>query len=140
MLITIVLLLFKLEDKKRASWGGYKSQWSALRVFNWQHSNSYIMLNPTDLFCHIVLFAKFNMLASCHLHFLANIDFPVEQGHSVSPIKYGGIFFLKRSWQMEDNFWGTLPHGGLMPRSCQGQGRFTNAFFNNLKTVNFCQS
>ena len=31
---------------------------------------------------------------------------------------------------------GTVLHGGLMIRSCQGQGSFTNAFLNNPKTVN----
>ena len=60
------------------------------------------MLQPTDVFCHTILFAKFNMLASSDLHFLGNIelvytphDFQVEQGHSVSPINYEGFFVLK---------------------------------------------
>ena len=60
------------------------------------------MLQPIDLFCHTILLAKFYMLTSFNLHFLANNeeaytshDFPVEQGHSASPIKYGVIFSLK---------------------------------------------
>ena len=31
---------------------------------------------------------------------------------------------------------GVVLHGGLMNRSCQGPGSFTNAFFSNLKTEN----
>ena len=52
------------------------------------------MPQPTDLFCHTILSAKFNTLTSFSPHFLANIegayasdDFPVEQGYSVSPRK-----------------------------------------------------
>ena len=33
-------------------------------------------------------------------------------------------------------YWGTVLHEGLMIRSWQGQGSFTNAFSSNLKTVN----
>ena len=32
-------------------------------------------------------------------------------------------------------YWGSVLHGGLI-RSCQERGSFTNAFSNNLKTVN----
>ena len=104
MLISVVLLLFKVEDKKRAWWGGYKFQGSALRSFNWQHCNSYVLCKPTDLFCDAILFAKFNMLASFNLHFFSkywgSID-PhmlfqwMEQGHSVSPHKIWRNFFQK---------------------------------------------
>ena len=73
MLITVVLLLFKLEGKKELH-EEVKSQWSTLRSFNWQHSKSYIMPQPTDLFCHTVLFAKFNMLTNFSPHFLVNIE------------------------------------------------------------------
>ena len=77
-----------------------KSQWCALRDINWQHSRSYIMLQPTDLFCHIILFAKSNMLTRFNPHFLANneaaytptYDLPLEKRHSVFPIKYRGTF------------------------------------------------
>ena len=31
---------------------------------------------------------------------------------------------------------GTVLHGGLIIKSCQGQGSFTNVFSSNLKTVN----
>ena len=36
---------------------------------------------------------------------------------------------------MGDKFWGAILLGGLMIRSCQGLGTFTNAFSSNLKTV-----
>ena len=73
MLITVVLLLFKLEHKKELHEEVNKSQWSAPRGFNWQHSKSYIMLEPTDLFCHTIFFSIFNMLTSLSLQFLLNI-------------------------------------------------------------------
>ena len=73
MLITVVLMLFKLEDKKELH-EELKSQWSVLKGFNQQHSKSYIIPQPTDLFCHTILLAKFNMLTSFSLHFLANIE------------------------------------------------------------------
>ena len=54
---------------------------------------------PTDLFCHTILFAKFNMLATYILHFLANVeeaytplDFPLDQGNSVPPKSMEGLF------------------------------------------------
>ena len=59
--------------------------------FNWDHCNSYIIRKLTDIFCITIRFAKFNMLASFILHFLANIegytphDFLTELGHSVHP-------------------------------------------------------
>ena len=58
------------------------------------------MRKLTDLFCLTIVFAKFNMLASFILHFLANIegytpsDSATEPGRSVSPIKYGGKLFM----------------------------------------------
>ena len=73
MLITVVLMLFKDEDKKELR-GAVKSQWSALRGFNCQHSNSYIIPQPTDLFCHRIVLAKLNILTSFSLHFLPNIE------------------------------------------------------------------
>ena len=73
MLITIVLMLFKLEDKKEL-YEEVKSQWSALSGFNWQHSKSYIIPQPADLFCNKILLAKFNMLTSFSLRLLANIE------------------------------------------------------------------
>ena len=67
------------------------------------------MGKSTDLFCHTVLFAKFNMLASFIVSAFSNIcvflqierehtpqqDFPVEQGHSVLPHKMWRDLFLK---------------------------------------------
>ena len=112
-------MLFKLEDRKRAWWGDDTSQWSALRVFDWQHFNSYII--PTDLFCNTVLFAKFNLLASFNLHFLANTeepytshDFPLKQGHSVSPHKVWRDLFLKTF----HGSWGTILVGGNLLGDC----------------------
>ena len=60
------------------------------------------MPQPTDLFCHTILFAKFNMLTSYSLHFLTilrehvlPLDFAVDQWHYISlTIKYRGTFFL----------------------------------------------
>ena len=92
----------------------------------------------TDLICHTVLFAKFNMLTSFNPHFLANIEraytphnFSVELVHSVSPIKYEETFFLKTfmvDWGQifffEDgggaNLLGAVLHVELMIRSCKG--------------------
>ena len=55
-------------------WGGYKSQWSTMKCFNWEHSNFHIMHKLTNLFCLTILFSKFNILGSFILHFLANIE------------------------------------------------------------------
>ena len=135
-----VLLLFKLKDKEKAWWGGYKTQWSAMRGFNWQNSNSYIMRKPFGLFFHTILFTKFNMLASFYLHLLANIDggtpphdFPLEEGQSVSHHKAWRDLFIKACYGrwgtnfLRQIYWGTVLHGRLMIRSCQGQASFTNA-------------
>ena len=84
MSITVILLLFKLEEKKIAL-----SQWSTLRRFNWEHSNSYTIRKLTDLFCLTILFAKFNMLAGFILRFLQILrdalphDFQIDKGHKV---------------------------------------------------------
>ena len=66
-------MLFRDEDKKELH-EEVKSQWSALRGFNWQHSKSYIIPTPADLFCHRNLLAKFNILTSFKMHFHANIE------------------------------------------------------------------
>ena len=66
-------MLFQLEDKKELH-EELKSQWSVLKGFTWQHSKYYTIPQPTDLFCHTILWAKFNMLTSFSLHFLANIE------------------------------------------------------------------
>ena len=73
MLTTVVLLLFKLEDKQELH-EEVKSQWNALMGFNRQHSKSQIIPQLTDLFCHTILSAKFNMLTSFSPHFLENIE------------------------------------------------------------------
>ena len=69
ILITVVSLLFKLEDK-RGLHEEFKPQWSARKLLNWQHCNSYIMPQPNDLFCHTILLAKLIMPTSFNL--LAN--------------------------------------------------------------------
>ena len=73
MLIAVVLMLFKLEDKNELR-EDVKYQWSALSDFNWQHSKSYIIPQPADLFCHTILLVNFNMLTSFSPHFVANIE------------------------------------------------------------------
>ena len=86
-------------------------------VFNWQHSKSYTIPQPTDLFCHVILLAKFNMFTSFSLHFLVNIEgayyphivFQWSKGHSVSLQKTWRNLFINtfhdrnciKSW----NFW-----------------------------------
>ena len=91
------------------------------------------------------------MLTSFNLHFLANNegayashDFPVEQGHSASPIKYGVVFFLKLFMAVGGqvlwiNLLGDCFWWGLMIRSCQRQEGFTNASssIQNLKILKF---
>ena len=66
------LLLFKHENKKELR-EEFNSQWNSLRDSNWQHSKTYIMPQPTDLFCHAIILAKFNMLCF-NLHLPANIE------------------------------------------------------------------
>ena len=73
MLITIVLMLLKLEDEKELH-KEVKPQWSALRGFNLQHSKSCIIPQPTELMCHTILLAKFNMLTSFSPRFLATVE------------------------------------------------------------------
>ena len=125
---------FKLEDKKELH-EEVKSQWSALRVFNWQHSKSHIIPQPTDLFCHTILLAEFNMLTSFIPHFLADIE-----GYMIFQWSKGLVFPPQKTWR--DLFintfhgrWGTILHGKLMIRLFQGWGSFTNAFSSNLKTL-----
>ena len=93
------IAFFLLQDQKELH-EKVKSWWRSLRGLNWQHSNSYIMSQLTDLSCHTVLiFVKFNMLKkfwSIYLQILREHvtlhDFPVEQRHSV-PLKYRETFF-----------------------------------------------
>ena len=86
-----------------------------------------MMRKITDLFCLTFLFAKFNMLGSFILHFLANIEeytpnmiFQMEPEHSVSPIKYGSKLGINCFGQI---YLGTVLHGGLIIRSYHGKGR-----------------
>ena len=58
----------------------------------------------TDLFCLTILFAKFNILASF------NLNFPMEQGHSV-PSHNGGKLFMGDGGQIvKGKFIGGLLH------------------------------
>ena len=75
--------------------------------------------------CLTIIFAKFNILASLILHFLANIegytqqDLPMQQGDSVSPHKKWTEAFHSR-WGTNcfgQIYWGTVQHGGSMIRS-----------------------
>ena len=130
-------MLFKLENKK-GSHEAVNSQWSALRGFNWQHPQ------PTDLFCHTVLFAKFIMLTSFSSHFYWNSIYPHlffqwSKGN-VSPQEIRRDLFLKAlhdRWGGGGGFWGwgAVLHRGLMIGSCQGWESFTNAFSSNLKNA-----
>ena len=62
LFITVLLLLFQLEGKKELHWE-VKSWGLVERGFNWQHFNSSLMPQPTDLFSPtILIFVKFNML------------------------------------------------------------------------------
>ena len=64
------------------------------------------MYKLTDLFCLTIIFAKFNILASFIVHFLANIDgytqqdLPMQHGHSVSPHKNGQKLFIADGGQI----------------------------------------
>ena len=69
-------------------------------LFKWQHSKSYVMPQPTDLFCHTIFFAKFSILTNFSLQICANIEgtytptlFSSGAKGIVSPIKYRMIFF-----------------------------------------------
>ena len=102
---------------------------------------------PTDLFCRTIFFAKFNMLTSFSLHFLANVqgdlpthDFPVEQGQRI-PHKVWRDLFLKkfhgkwRTFVCGKSYWGLFYIRRLMIRSYQDRGSFTNIFF--IKNFHF---
>ena len=53
LLIAIVLLLFKIENKKELHEEIIQVSMECPKVlFKWQHSKSYVMPQPTDLFCH----------------------------------------------------------------------------------------
>ena len=68
-------------------------------LFKWQHSKSYIVPQPTDLFCPTIIFANSTSQKALvcnslqilreHIH-----DFPVKQGHS-APSKVWRDLFLK---------------------------------------------
>ena len=93
MLIAVVLLLFRLEDK-RELYEEFKSQWSGLRGFNWQHFMSYIMLYLTELSCHTTTFAIFYYVNKCQSGAYSPTLFSSGGKDIVSPpIKYEGIFF-----------------------------------------------
>ena len=131
----IAICYLNLTIKKELQEEVDKSQWSALKGFNWRHSKSYVMPQPTDLFCHTIFFVKFNICTSLETlreHILP-YDFPVDQGHTV-PHKVWRDLFLKAFYFK----WGTVYWGGgtlyrgLMIRSYrQGWGSFINTFFSN---------
>ena len=119
----IDLALFKLENKKELHGEINKSRWSPVRGFNWQHSKSYIMPQPTD--CQI------QYVTSLSLQFLANIYwgniylqmiFQWSKG-IVSPHKVWRDLFLKTfHGKWGTNYWGSVLNGKSMIRSCQRQG------------------
>ena len=75
----------------------------------------------TDLFCLTILFAKFNILASFILHFLANIEgyTPTRFSNGAKdivfrPIKYGGKLFMADGGQIVlGKFIGDCPTWGV---------------------------
>ena len=81
-------------------------------LFKWQHSNSYVMPQPTDLFCHTIFFAKFSVLTSFSLQFCGNIEraytptlFSSGARAECPPYSMEGPFSNGFSWQMGDKFW-----------------------------------
>lgn len=93
MLMTVPLFLFLLEGQKRLD-EEITSWWSAQRSFNWNHSNSYIILQPTDLFCYTVLiFVKSKMLISFNL--LTHKYWGNIKPHMVSQWSKCIVFLLK---------------------------------------------
>ena len=77
------------------------------------------MPQPTDLFCHTILLAKFNMLTSFSPHFLANIEgaynpirfFIGGRAQCLPKKNMEGPFYKSFSWQMGDKVWGAVLHG-----------------------------
>ena len=63
MLITVALLLLKIENRKELH-QEVKLNGGPLRDLKWLHSNPYIMPQLAGLFWHTILFAKFNILIS----------------------------------------------------------------------------
>ena len=62
--VDVILLLILLESRKELL-EEVRSWWSGKRGLNWQQCNSYIMPQPTELFCHTFpIFVKSNMLIS----------------------------------------------------------------------------
>ena len=77
------------------------------------------MPQHADLLCHTIVFVKFNILPSFSPHFLEVLrehilphDFPLKQGHSVSPHKLSWDLFLKPFYdRLRIKLFGTIPHG-----------------------------
>ena len=86
-------------------WGGYKSQWSIIRGFNWKHSNSRITHKLTDLFCLTILFAKFNF----------------SKFYSELPCKYWGVYPNKISQWSKSIVFNSIKYGGRLFMADVGQ-------------------
>ena len=72
MLITVILMLFKLEDKKELHGEVFSLNgvpWGVLT-----DNVPSLIPQPIDLFCHTIFLAKFIMLTSFSPHFFANIE------------------------------------------------------------------
>ena len=147
MLITTFFYCYLTSRLKRASWGGLgfiKCQGG----LKWQHSNSYLVPHPTNLFCQsIPILANSNMLSIFNPLFFLDIEgahtptwFSLEQGHSVSYLRHGVIFLIKAFLGKKgdkllwENLWGVILHKRVMIRSRQGRV-LTNAFSSNLNTT-----
>ena len=108
------------------------------RGLNWQHSNSYITPRPTGLFCDTILifFANSNILTNFNA--LPDKYWGSTYPYMIFQCNNGILSSRKvlRYFLLEQIYEGAVLHGGLMIRSCQGLGSFTNAFFSNLNSVN----
>ena len=130
----VVLLLFLLVGRKEHH-EEVKSCWSAQSGLKWQHSNFYIMPQPSNLFCHTAfIFDKSNMLISFNplnrkllREHVTPHDFPVEQRH-ITHLKCKGLKFkghthqsIGRTFSKKKSFsWqmGELNSLGKLMRGC----------------------
>ena len=112
----ITIYCLNLAVKKELQEEVKKAQWSALRGFDWQHSKSYTMPQPTGLSCQTIFFVKFNICTYLQIlrEHISPYDFPVEQGHSVP---YRDLFlkvFLANGGKFiwGEGGWGLVGGGG----------------------------
>ena len=99
---------------------------------NWQHSNSYLMPQTTDLFCHkVLIFVKTNMLISFNPFvgkYWEKMTFYWSKG-IVFPLNYRGTFLWKKVFMTD---WGTNFFDKYMEEYCS-TWEFNDQFMLNLK-------